>query len=82
MIQFSKDKVLLLHKLMAEATGGSIGLRDEGLPESALEGIYCVAKNEVRFTVFRFVLLLLPFLRYRGKRWQGHAEWVLLFRAW
>ena len=40
MIQFSKDKVLLLHKLMAEATGGSIGLRDEGLLESALEGVF------------------------------------------
>lgn len=40
MIQFSKDKVLLLHKLLAEATGGSIGLRDEALLESALDGIY------------------------------------------
>lgn len=40
MIRFSKEKVLLLHKLMAEATGGSIGLRDEGLLDSALEGIY------------------------------------------
>lgn len=40
MIQFSKDKVLLLHKLLAEATGGSIGLRDEGLLEAALDGIY------------------------------------------
>ena len=26
MIKFSKDKVLLLHQLMAEATGGSIGV--------------------------------------------------------
>lgn len=40
MIQFSKDKVLLLHKLLTEATGGSIGLRDEGLLEAALDGIY------------------------------------------
>ena len=40
MIRFSKDKVLLLHKLLAEATGGRIGLRDEGLLESALDGIY------------------------------------------
>ena len=37
MIKFSKDKVLLLHKLIAEETGGSIGVRDEGLLESALE---------------------------------------------
>ena len=38
MIKFSKDKVLLLHKLIAEETGGSIGVRDEALLESALEG--------------------------------------------
>ena len=37
MIKFSKDKVLLLHKLIAQETGGSIGIRDEGLLESALE---------------------------------------------
>ena len=40
MIRFSKSKVLLLHKLIAEETGGSIGVRDEALLESALEGIY------------------------------------------
>lgn len=37
MIRFSKEKVLLLHQLIAEATGGSVGVRDEGLLESALE---------------------------------------------
>ena len=37
MIKFSKDKVLLLHRLIAEETGGSIGVRDEGLLEAALE---------------------------------------------
>ena len=37
MIKFSKDKVLLLHKLIAEETGGSVGIRDEALLESALE---------------------------------------------
>ena len=40
MIKFSKEKVLLLHKLIAEETGGSIGVRDEGLLESALEGVF------------------------------------------
>ena len=40
MIRFSKDKVMLLHKLIAEETGGSIGVRDEALLESALEGIF------------------------------------------
>ena len=37
MIKFSKEKVLFLHELMAQETGGSIGVRDEGLLESTLE---------------------------------------------
>ena len=40
MIRFSKEKVLLLHQLMAEATGGSIGVRDEELLDSALENAF------------------------------------------
>ena len=40
MIKFSKDQVLLLHQLIAEETGGSIGVRDEGLLESALEAAF------------------------------------------
>ena len=40
MIKFSKEKVLLLHKLLAEATGGSMGVRDEGLLDSALESAF------------------------------------------
>ena len=40
MIKFSKDKVLLLHELMAQETGGSVGVRDEALLESALEGAF------------------------------------------
>ena len=37
MIRLSKEKVLALHQLIARETGGSVGLRDEGLLESALE---------------------------------------------
>ena len=40
MIKFSKEKVLLLHQIMAEATGGDVGVRDEALLESAIETIY------------------------------------------
>ena len=40
MTKFSKDKVLLLHQYIAAETGGSVGLRDEGLLESALEGAF------------------------------------------
>lgn len=40
MIRFSKEKVLLLHRLIAESTGGSMGVRDEALLESALESAF------------------------------------------
>ena len=40
MIKFSKEKVLLLHQLLAEATGGGIGVRDEALLDSALENAF------------------------------------------
>ena len=40
MIKFSSEKVKLLHQLMAEATGGSFGVRDEGLLDSAIEGAF------------------------------------------
>ena len=40
MIKFSKEKVLLLHQILAEATGGSAGIRDEALLDSALESAY------------------------------------------
>ena len=40
MIKFSKEKILLLHQVMAEATGGDIGVRDEALLESSIETIY------------------------------------------
>lgn len=40
MIKFSKEKVLLLHQLIAQETGGSIGVRDEALLESALENAF------------------------------------------
>lgn len=40
MIKFSEEKVLLLHKIMAQATGGSVGVRDEELLDSALESVY------------------------------------------
>ena len=40
MIKFSKDKVLLLHQLLIEQTGGTDGIRDFGLLDSALEAAY------------------------------------------
>ena len=40
MIKFSKEKILLLHQLIAAETGGSVGVRDEGLLESAIESAF------------------------------------------
>ncbi len=40
MIKVSKEKVLHLHQLISEQTGGDMSLRDEGLLESALEGAF------------------------------------------
>ncbi len=40
MIKFSKDKVLLLHKLITEETGGDSNVRDIALLDSALESAF------------------------------------------
>ena len=36
MIRLSKEQVLMIHKHLIESTGGSEGIRDEGLLDSAL----------------------------------------------
>lgn len=40
MIKLSRERILLLHKYIAAETGGSIGVRDEGLLDSALEAAF------------------------------------------
>ena len=40
MIKFSKEKVLLLHQLITQETGGSNEIRDFYLLDSALESVY------------------------------------------
>ena len=40
MIKFSQDKVLLLHKLITEETGGDPSVRDLALLDSALESAF------------------------------------------
>lgn len=40
MIKFDKDKVLLLQQLVIESSGGSAGVRDFGLLDSAIESAY------------------------------------------
>ena len=46
MTKFSTDKIKLLHQLMAEATGGSVGVRDEGMLTSALESAFATFDGE------------------------------------
>ena len=46
MIKLSKEKVKHLHQLLAEATGGSVGIRDEGLLDSALESAFVGFGNQ------------------------------------
>ena len=46
MIKFDKEKVLLLHQMIAEETGGGVGIRDIGLLESALSGAYATYGGE------------------------------------
>ncbi len=40
MIKFSKEKVLLLHQLLTEQTGGDPNIRDIALLDSALESAF------------------------------------------
>ena len=46
MIKLSKEKVLLLHQLIAQETGGGVGVRDVGLLESALNNAYATFCGE------------------------------------
>ena len=46
MIKLSKEKVLLLHQLIAEETVGGVGVRDAGLLESALNNAYAAFGGE------------------------------------
>ena len=46
MIRLSKEKVMLLHQLIAQETGGGVGIRDAGLLESALNNAYSTFGGE------------------------------------
>ena len=46
MIKIDKDKVLLLHQMIAQETGGGVGVRDFGLLESALNNAYATFGGE------------------------------------
>ena len=49
MIKFGQEKVLELHQFMVAQTGGSAGIRDFGLLDSALESAYVTFGGEELF---------------------------------
>lgn len=49
MIKFGQEKVLLLHQLLIEQTGGEDGVRDFGLLDSALEAAYATFDGKELF---------------------------------
>lgn len=46
MIKFDMEKVLLLHKLVIESSGGANGVRDFNLLDSALESVFQTFNGE------------------------------------
>lgn len=49
MIKFNKEKVMLLHRLLIEQTGGEDGIRDVGLLKSALTACYATFDGKELF---------------------------------
>lgn len=45
MIKFNKETILKLYEMMTDATGGTIGIRDEGMLLSALEAPFQTFAN-------------------------------------
>lgn len=49
MIRISVEMAKLLHQLIAEETGGSTGVRDEGLLDAALESAFATSGGQDRY---------------------------------
>lgn len=50
MIKLSEEKVLLLHQLITQETGGSAGIHDYGLLDSALESAFATFDGKELYT--------------------------------
>ncbi len=53
MIKLTKEQILLLHAQLIETTGGSDGIRDMGLFESALESPFQSYGGEELYQAYR-----------------------------
>ena len=51
MIRLSKEQVILLHERLIEITGGSNGIRDDGMLESALANPFQSFGDEELYTI-------------------------------
>ena len=72
MIKFDKEKVLLLHRLIAEETGGSVGVRDTGLLESALNNAYATFDGEYLYKTLKDKGVLVRY--FRTERIKDHVR--------
>ena len=50
-MKITKEKVLLLHQLLVQETGGADGLRDEGLRPPSKNGHKKASKNEMNRSI-------------------------------
>ena len=74
MIKLSKEKVLLLHQLIAQETGGGVGVRDVGLLESALNNTYATSGTlETQSWTFETYIKLFPTNAIRGNAIQNSS---------
>ena len=46
MISLTKEQIIIIHQALIEATGGSQGIRDEGMLESALSAPFAAYGEE------------------------------------
>lgn len=81
MIRLSKPQILLLHEQLLEATGGSSGLRDEGMLDSALnapfqtfggEDVYPSIQQKAARLCFGLVKKH-PFVDFLPGYWSGYS---------
>ncbi len=61
MIRLSKEQVLLLHRLLIDQSGGSHGVRDEGLLDSSLNAPFQTFNNEY---VYKSIYIIASKLAY------------------
>ena len=78
MIRLSKSQILLIHDQLISETGGSSGLRDEGMLDSALNAPFQTFGGEDVYPSLQQKAARLCFGLVRNKRIGAHAMLVFL----